>query len=86
LGGLRAFYLGERCFINGEELLLPKGSEETRRVLCDLEAFSADELGEHLNNATFMTLLTELVNTGYWYFEDISGEEFDDSEFDDDAE
>ncbi|MGL5103387.1 MAG: JmjC domain-containing protein [Plesiomonas sp.] len=86
LGGLRAFYLGERCFINGEELLLPKGSEETRRVLCDLEVFSADELGEHLNNATFMTLLTELVNTGYWYFEDISGEEFDDSEFDDDAE
>ena len=70
LGGLRAFYIGERCFINGEELHLPEGCAEVRHLLCDQESFTAADLGDNLGNPALLSTLTELVNCGYWYFTD----------------
>ncbi|WP_341508624.1 cupin domain-containing protein [Photobacterium damselae subsp. damselae] len=73
LGGLRAFYHADEThiiFINGETFELPDSLDKTGFFLADIESFTAQDLGEYATNTDFMSLLTTLVNLGYWYFKD----------------
>ena len=39
-------------------------------ALCRYTMIGKKELGEALNNPTFMAELTELINQGYWFFDE----------------
>ncbi|WP_108649378.1 ribosomal protein uL16 3-hydroxylase [Dongshaea marina] len=70
LGGLRAFYLAEdpcQLYIQGERFQLPKLCAEAAFALCDHEQFDMDLLGEHGMLCELITIITALVNQGYWY-------------------
>ena len=51
---------GEAFSIGGNDSLIDK--------LCNHESFNVDELTD--TSETTIALLTELINKGYWYFED----------------
>lgn len=68
LGGLRVLRIEESCFINGDRLDIT--SPQAVEALCQHYTVDAQQLGDALDDATFLALLTDLVNTGYWYFND----------------
>ena len=49
---------------------LPDSLDKTGFFLADIESFTAQDLGEYATSTDFMSLLTTLVNLGYWYFKD----------------
>lgn len=68
LGGLRVFHVSDCFFVNSErfDTVAPKAAE----ALCRHLLIGKEELGEALNNPTFIAELTGLVNQGYWYFDE----------------
>ena len=68
LGGLRVLQVGDGFFVNSDrfETVAPQAAE----ALCRHLLIGKDELGEALNNPTFIAELTGLVNQGYWYFDE----------------
>ncbi|HEY1846611.1 MAG TPA: cupin domain-containing protein [Buttiauxella sp.] len=68
LSGLRVLNIGGSFFVNSEPLVTPQ--TEAADALCRYTTVSQKELGSALQDAEFAALLTELVNGGYWYFED----------------
>ncbi|MGM3176284.1 cupin domain-containing protein [Dickeya lacustris] len=68
LNGLRVLNVSERFFVNSEPMNMAddKGAD----ALCRYTLISQNELGEALHNPAFMAQLTELVNQGYWFFDE----------------
>lgn len=78
LGGLRTLYLesdSASCFINGERIQLPEHGAALARQLCDRVEFSAHGWEVELTDPALLAWLTQLVNSGYWYFADDWDEE-----------
>ncbi|WP_145587365.1 ribosomal protein uL16 3-hydroxylase [Yersinia aldovae] len=68
LGGLRALRIGDNCFVNGELIDTPHFAAAD--ALCQHFSVDAKKLGNALEDPAFLTILSELVNSGYWYFKD----------------
>lgn len=71
MGGLRTLYLESdttSCFINGERIQLPERGTALARQLCDRVEFSANGWETELTDPAILAWLTQLVNSGYWYF------------------
>ncbi|KPD02590.1 cupin domain-containing protein [Moellerella wisconsensis] len=68
LNGLRALRVGDHFFVNGEQLATE--CYHAADSLCRHQAVTAELLGDAIDDVNFIALLTELVNNGYWYFDD----------------
>ncbi|AOM40448.1 cupin domain-containing protein [Xenorhabdus hominickii] len=68
LSGLRALRVGDQCFVNGE--LIDTPHLHAADALCQYDKVNAGQLGDAIDDVRFITLLTALVNCGYWYFND----------------
>ncbi len=68
LNGLRALRVGDYFFINGERL--DTDCYEAADSLCRHDAVNAALLGDAIENEDFMAALTDLINNGYWFFDD----------------
>ncbi|MER0125071.1 cupin domain-containing protein [Franconibacter daqui] len=68
LNGLRVLNVDETIFINSERL--ETADLKAADALCRYTLISQQELGEAVDNPIFMAELTELVNQGYWYFDE----------------
>lgn len=68
LGGLRVLRVGVRCFVNGE--LIDTEHQQAANALCQNFSVDAQMLGEAVDDPSFLALLTALINSGYWYFND----------------
>ncbi|MFM1027915.1 cupin domain-containing protein [Yersinia enterocolitica] len=68
LSGLRVLQVGNSFFINNERLetVDPKAAD----ALCRYTMIGKKELGEALHNPAFVAELTDLINQGYWYFDE----------------
>ncbi|QIP57494.1 cupin domain-containing protein [Hafnia alvei] len=68
LSGLRVLNIGDSFFVNSEPMkaVEPKAAD----ALCRYTSVSKKELGDALNNPAFVAELTDLVNQGYWYFDE----------------
>ena len=80
LGGLRCLYFDVSVeqgtiFINGERYQLPVELAGIIPLLCDMSQLDKTALLPWLDNADCLAQLTEWVNLGYWYFEDLSDQE-----------
>lgn len=68
LCGLRVLRVGDVCYVNGEAM--------TTEHLAATDAIARhmtvtrDMLGDALEDPSFLALLSALVNSGYWYFND----------------
>lgn len=70
VSGLKAFYhadFKQFNYVNGEAFSIG-GNDSLIDKLCNHESFNVDELTD--TSETTIALLTELINKGYWYFED----------------
>lgn len=70
IGGLRAFYHDaqpELIFINGEQYELPNECADTAKQFCNEQTVTAKSLGNAIHHPAVLTLLTQLINLGYWY-------------------
>jgi len=75
LGGLRCLYFSQdwaldSVYINGEKYTLNNSLTTPLRLLADTQILTQELLSPWLKNTEFMTLLTQLINLGYWYFSD----------------
>lgn len=68
LSGLRVLNVDGRFFVNSEAL--DTKHTDAADALCRFTSVGQAELGLALADPEFIALLTELVNQGYWYFED----------------
>ncbi|ETT08057.1 cupin domain-containing protein [Providencia alcalifaciens] len=68
LNGLRALRVGDQFFVNGESL--ETKCYEAADSLCRFDAVSYTNLGDALDDVNFIALITALINSGYWYFDD----------------
>jgi 50S ribosomal protein L16 3-hydroxylase len=68
LSGLRVLHVGDSVFINSEKL--ETVAPEAADALCRYTTLGKKELGEALHNPAFIAELTELVNQGYWFFDE----------------
>lgn len=68
LSGLRVLNVSGSFFINSEWLETSDASAAD--ALCRYTLIGQKELGDALQNPAFVAELTELVNQGYWYFEE----------------
>ena len=68
LNGLRALRVGDQFFVNGESL--DTQCYEAADSLCRFDSVNHENLGDALDDVNFIALITALVNSGYWYFED----------------
>ncbi|WP_085017510.1 cupin domain-containing protein, partial [Cronobacter sakazakii] len=68
LSGLRVLNVSGGFFINSEpyETVDPRAAD----ALCRYTALSQHELGDALHHPAFMEELTELINQGYWFFDE----------------
>lgn len=76
LGGLRAFYFEDTitqglCYINGSELAFSAEIADGVKLLCDKVMLLPDDLGAWSHHASFVELVTELLNQGYWYLSEV---------------
>ncbi|WP_368570616.1 winged helix domain-containing protein, partial [Acinetobacter baumannii] len=60
--------VGDNCFVNGQ--LMDTDHIEAVDALCQYDYIDKQHLGDALADPKFVRLLTQLVNQGYWYFED----------------
>lgn len=68
LCGLRVLRVGDVCYVNGEAMTtehLAAADAMTRHM-----TVTRDMLGDALDDPSFLALLSALVNSGYWYFND----------------
>jgi 50S ribosomal protein L16 3-hydroxylase len=73
LGGLRCLYFNkpwalDSVYINGEKFTLGVEMTEPLRLLADTNVLTKSLLAPWLQVPEFVALLTQLVNSGYWYF------------------
>lgn len=68
LNGLRALRVGDQFFINGE--CLETICYEAADSLCRYDSVDAQLLGDAIDDVNFIALITALINSGYWYFDD----------------
>lgn len=68
LNGLRALRVGDQFFVNGE--CLETTCYEAADSLCRYESVNVENLDDAIDDVNFIALLTALVNSGYWYFND----------------
>jgi 50S ribosomal protein L16 3-hydroxylase len=68
LSGLRVLNINGSVFINSE--LLETVDAKAADVLCRYTELGQAELGEALNNPAFIDELTDLINQGYWFFDE----------------
>ncbi|WP_315707472.1 cupin domain-containing protein [Brenneria uluponensis] len=68
LGGLRVLWLGESCFVNGEEFRSPH--QDALSALAQHSVIDMTMLNGALDDPSFLAQLTVLINNGYWYFAD----------------
>ncbi len=68
LSGLRVLNIGNSFFVNSEPLTTvePKAAD----ALCRYTTVGKKELGMALENPAFLSELTELINQGYWFFDE----------------
>lgn len=68
LSGLRVLNIGDSFFVNSEPMkaVEPKAAD----ALCRYTSVGKKELCDALNNPAFVAELTDLVNQGYWYFDE----------------
>ncbi|MCL1137399.1 cupin domain-containing protein [Shewanella pneumatophori] len=76
LGGLRCLYFATSIetgamYINGDQVHLGVENAEFIKLVCDNQQIGAEDLVKWLDNNTVMAQLTDWVNAGYWYFEDL---------------
>lgn len=76
LGGLRCLYFDESVaegvlYINGEQQQFTSGKEALIALLCNTQQLTLADLRPWLDNSEVIELLTDWVNAGYWYFDDI---------------
>lgn len=72
VAGLRANYHETNpntLFINGEVFELEAGLEPLAYILCDYDDIEAQTLSSLTSIPAAITLLTELINKGYWFYE-----------------
>ncbi|MGV3346551.1 JmjC domain-containing protein [Enterobacteriaceae bacterium LUAb1] len=70
LSGLRVLTVGENVFINGEAIhftCLP-----VQHHLANKLTLSHDDFALSLDDPAFLAQLTALINSGYWYFNDMN--------------
>ncbi|CAI0896315.1 cupin domain-containing protein [Serratia proteamaculans] len=68
LGGLRVLRVGDQCFVNGE--LMDTEHLQAVDAMCQNFSVNATQLGDAVDDPSFLALLTALINNGYWYFKD----------------
>ncbi|GBU13144.1 50S ribosomal protein L16 arginine hydroxylase [Enterobacterales bacterium] len=68
LSGLRVLNVGERFFVNSEPL--ETSNHHAADALCRYMLIGKKELGTALQDPEFVVVLTDLVNQGYWYFDE----------------
>lgn len=68
LGGLRVLRVGDQCFANGE--LMDTEHLQAVDAMCQNFSVNATQLGDAVDDPSFLALLTALINNGYWYFKD----------------
>lgn len=68
LGGLRVLRVGDQCFVNGE--LMDTEHLQAVDAMCQNFSVNASQLGDAVDDPSFLALLTALINNGYWYFKD----------------
>lgn len=68
LSGLRVLRVGGHYFVNGEPII--SSHSDVLNILCEHHEIDANLLGSVLDSKSFIVLLTELINSGYWYFSD----------------
>ena len=76
LGGLRCLYFEATVadgmlYINGEQIQLGKTKESLIALLCDSQQLTLEALTPWLTDDETLNQLTDWVNAGYWYFDDI---------------
>ena len=77
LGGLRAFYFENSaegsinngiCYINGEQVCFDKEIAPVVKLLCDQLIVTPDKLALWRDNEHFTSLMTSLLDQGYWFW------------------
>ncbi len=68
LNGLRVLHVGGRYFVNGEPII--SSHTDVLDVLCKYHEINAALIASAMESKSFIALLTELINSGYWYFSD----------------
>ncbi|EKT56378.1 cupin domain-containing protein [Providencia sneebia] len=68
LNGLRALRVGDQFFVNGE--CLETSCYEAADSLCRFDSVNSEMLGDAIDDVNFIALITALINSGYWYFDD----------------
>ena len=73
LGGLRCYYFEQTLnqgyfYVNGEECEVDPQLTDIIKTLCNEQVLSFEMLAPGLQDAGFLTLLTEFVSQGCWYF------------------
>ncbi|TCL03614.1 MULTISPECIES: cupin domain-containing protein [Sodalis] len=66
LGGLRVLKVGTEFFVNGEQIVTTH--QAAVAALARDYQVAASQLGDALEDPSFLALLTALINSGYWYF------------------
>jgi len=68
LSGLRVLNVGDRFFVNSEAL--ETDQHQAADALCRFMLIGKKELGDAVQDPAFMAVFTDLVNQGYWYFDE----------------
>ncbi|WP_034914143.1 cupin domain-containing protein [Erwinia sp. 9145] len=66
LGGLRVLQIGQTVFVNGEQV--ESSQHAALMSMANQQVLNAEALGVALDDPSFLTQLTALVNCGYWFF------------------
>ncbi len=66
LGGLRVLKVGTGYFVNGEQIVT--AHQAAVAAMASSYQVTASQLGDALEDPSFLALLTALINNGYWYF------------------
>ncbi|MDP2561882.1 cupin domain-containing protein [Psychrobium sp. 1_MG-2023] len=75
LGGLRCLYFDSdvaigSIYINGEKFTLQRELHSALTLLADNTELSYEQLAPWLHEQSFCQLLVDLINAGYWYFQE----------------
>jgi 50S ribosomal protein L16 3-hydroxylase len=77
LGGLRAFYFEDTIndgvfYINGEQRNVANEIVPVIKLLCDQSIVTTDELAPWYDNEQFLSLMSELLDQGFWFWVEAS--------------
>ncbi|GIU24020.1 MULTISPECIES: cupin domain-containing protein [unclassified Shewanella] len=76
LGGLRCLYFAATIgsgvmYINGEQVQFAKGASEVIEACCNKQMLTLEDIQTWFDDEAVMAQLTQWVNAGYWYFDDL---------------